>query len=195
MECYSISMKVDPLVARWLESHFKTKRGVFHLGDSCYYGLVSAVLCQSARVGAPFVVPDKYGRFLPVRICITEYDFYHYGWEVSVTQELRFSRIVRNIVVDDCLRNVAILRARYNVPVSQAISTYLVYYGFSEEELHFETLRKTYRRRYLGVEEEYRAIDRAALTDFGATEAPVTARTLHLRSRTAPDPAQLSLFN
>ncbi len=195
-ECYSIYLKMDPLVYRWLEARFKSSRGVFHLGDSWYYGLVSALLYQSPRVGAPAVVPAKYDRFVPARVCITEYDFYHYGWEVSVTQELRFSRLMRNIIIDECLRNAAILRARYDMPLSRAIGFYTVYYGLEEEDVKFETLRKTYRRHYRGVEDEYRALDRAAVTDFGALEdAAPPPKTLRIRKPRPSDPAQLTLFD
>jgi hypothetical protein len=185
-------MKVEPLVKRWMDIRFKTDHGRYRFGDSCWYGLVSAMLCQSARVGKPTVVPVKYEGFVPVSICITEFDFYHYGWEVSISQELRFSRLVRNFVTDECLRSAAMLRARYNIPLSQAINTYIVKNGFTDDDLNTETLRKTYQRRYRVVEDEYRNMDRMAVTDFGVTDITPAARSLRLHLR-VPDPNQLEL--
>lgn len=186
-------MRVDPLVKRWMDIRFKTDHGRYWFGDSCWYGLVSAMLCQSARVGKPTVVPAKYESFMPVSICITEFDFYHYGWEVSISQELRFSRLVRNLVTDECLRNAAMLRARYNIPLSQAINTYIVKNGFTDEDLNTETLRKTYQRKYKSVEEDYRALDRAAVTDFGTEPAAMQRKILNLHAPKNPDPNQLEL--
>ncbi len=193
MECYSVDMRVDPLVKRWMDRNFKTDHGRYRFGDSCYYGLVSAVLCQSPRVGNPAVVPDKYARFVPVKVCITEYDFYHYGWEVSITQELRFSRLVRNILIDECLRSAAMLRARYDIPLSQAINSFTVWYGLTDDDVNPDTLRKTYQRKYKSVEEDYRAFDRAAVTDFGRLDADPPQRHLRLHKSRHRNPHQLNL--
>ncbi len=190
-ECYSISMKVDPLVKKWLDNHFKSGRGGYWFGDSCYYGLVSSLLTQSHRVGAPSVVPGKYSMFVTVRICITEYDFYHYGWNVSVMQELRFSRLIRNLIEDELLRSVAILRARYNISISNAIDFYTMHYNLDECDVKFDTLRKKYRRNYTKVEEEYRTLDRIALDERG--KRTDDKKTLRIKkSRT--NPSQLKLF-
>lgn len=193
MECYCVNMRVDPLVKRWMDRNFKTDHGRYRFGDSCYYGLVSAVLCQSPRVGNPAVVPDKYARFVPVKVCITEYDFYHYGWEVSITQELRFSRLVRNILIDECLRSAAMLRARYDIPLSQAINSFTVWYGLTDDDVNPDTLRKTYQRKYKSVEEDYRAFDRAAVTDFGRLDADPPQRHLRLHKSRHQDSHQLKL--
>ena len=186
-------MRVDPLVKRWMDRNFKTDHGRYRFGDSCYYGLVSAVLCQSPRVGNPAVVPSKYARFVPVKVCITEYDFYHYGWEVSITQELRFSRLVRNILIDECLRSAAMLRARYDIPLSQAINSFTVWYGLTDDDVNPDTLRKTYQRKYKSVEEDYRAFDRAAVTDFGRLDADPPQRHLRLHKSRHRDSRQLNL--
>lgn len=192
MECYSINMKVDPLVKRWLDRNFKTVGGCYTMGGSCYYAWISALLYRSRHVGDPAAVPAKYSRFVPVRVCVSEFDFFHYGWEVSVSQELRFSQMVRNMLVDECLRSVAILRARYDMALSQAINTYVVYYGLDDKDVNVETLRKTYNRKYRSVEDEYRNIDRMAVTDFGVTDSTPAARSLRLHPRNS-DPNQLEL--
>jgi len=190
---YTLDINVDPLVAGWMERSFKKVRGVYRMGDSCYYGLVSAMLYQS-HVKTPSRMPDKYAAFVPVKIAITEFDFYHYGWEVSPLQEIRFSRLIRNILIDTCLRNVAILRARYGLHLTQAIGFYTIYFGLEEEHVKFETLRKIYRRKYQPMEAEYRNLDRAAVTDFGTVEAAMEHKALRLHRSVNPDPGQLELF-
>ena len=130
---------------------------------------------------------------MPVRIGISEYDFYHYGWEVSPMQEIRFSRLVRNIVIDECLRSVALLRASFSVPLSQAINAYTIYYDIADEDIHYETLRKIYQRKYRRIEEEYRAFNQAAVTDFGTRDEQHPKRTLNLRGHLNKAPNQLAL--
>lgn len=190
---YTIELKVDPLVAGWMERSFKKKRGVFRIGDSCWYGLVSSMLCQS-HVKTPSVMPEKYASFVPVKVAVSEYDFYHYGWEVSPLQEVRFSRLVRNFIIDECLRNVAILRARYDMPISQAITYYSIFFGMEEEQVKFETLRKIYRRKYQNVEEEYRKLDAAAISDFGTIDRKPARKELRIRHLGKNDPNQILLF-
>ena len=190
-ENYNVSLKVDPVVKRWMDNRFKLRRGIYFLDNSCYYGLVSALLYQS-HVKGPNRLPDKYARFVPVRVGISEYDFYHYGWEVSPMQEIRFSRLVRNIVIDECLRSVALLRASFSMPLSQALRAYTVYYKISDEDVQYETLRKIYQRKYKDIEVEYLDFNRVAVTDFGAKDAP-PRRTLNLHGHLTAAPNQLSL--
>lgn len=191
-ENYNVSLKVDPLVKRWMDNRFKLRRGIYFMDNSCYYGLVSALLYQS-HVKGPKRLPDKYDNFVPVRIAISEYDFYHYGWEVSPMQEIRFSRLVRNIVIDECLRSVALLRASFSIPLSQAIRAYTVYFDIADEDIHYETLRKIYQRKYKRIEDEYRAFNKAAVTDFGTRDEQPPKRILRLHSRRAEDANQMAL--
>jgi len=192
---YNVDMKVDPLVVKWMDARFEKRRGIYRMGASPWYGLVSMALCQSARSERMRVPPDKYNSFVPVKVSITEYDFYHYGWEVSPTQEIRLSRMIRSLVEDELLRNAAIIRARYNLPLSQAIGSMMVFYNLSEEDVRFETMRKTYRRHYAGLETEYAALDSAAVTDFGAYPQKMEYAARKLRMRLSETPAnQMDLF-
>lgn len=191
--CYNVDINVDPLVVKWLDARFKKPNGIYEMKDSCWYGLVSMALCQSSKAGRGSVLPDKYDRFKPVKIRITEYDFYHYGWTVNATQEIRLSRLLKKVIEDELLRNAAIIRARYTMPLSQALNAITVFYNLSEEDVKFETLRKTYRRNYTGMEEEYRALDRAAVTDFGKDDIEESTKHLRVRQK-ASDPCQMDMF-
>lgn len=192
---YNVDMKVDPLVVKWMDAHFDKRRGIYRASTSPWYVLVSMALCQSSRSERMRTPPDKYNSFVPVKVSITEYDFYHYGWEVSPTQEIRMSRMVRGMVEDELLRNAAMMRARYNLPLSQTIGSMMVFYNLTEEDVHFETLRKTYRRKYAKREEKYRELDSAAVTDFGAYPQRMEQPQRRLRLRVREEPAnQLNLF-
>lgn len=195
MKCqYNVDMMVDPLVVKWMDARFRKERGIYRLQESRWYTLVSMALCQSARAERMSLPPDKYAGFVPVKIGITEYDFYHYGWEVNMTQEIRMSRLLRDIICDEILRNAAIIRARYEISLSRAVNNIIVFYNLTEEDVRFETLRKRYRREYLELEEEYRALDRAALSDFtGDAGALPPPRRLKLKATSAD--GQLDLFD
>jgi len=196
MKCqFNVDMRVDQLVVKWLDARFRKERGIYLLGDSFWYTLVSMALCQSKRSERMSVPPDKYAAFVPVKIGITQYDFYHYGWEVNMTQEIRMSRLLRNIIYDEILRNAAIMRARYAISLSQAINTLTVFYNLTEEDVKFETLRKKYRRGYTRLEDEYRAIDLAAVTDFGADEGKAMEHPQRrLKLKVEPKEGQLDMF-
>lgn len=190
---YTIDLRVDPLVAGWIDRNFNKVRGCYRMGDSFWYGLVSSLLYQS-HVKKPTVLPEKYSGFVPIKLAVTEYDFYHYGWEVSPMQELRFSRLIRSFIIDECLRNVAIMRARYDIPLSQAITDCTVFFNLEEEHLKYETLRKIYQRKYQEVESRYRDLDIASVSEFGANDRIPDKRSLRLRGRAAGNPRQLELF-
>lgn len=193
---YNADMKVDPIVVKWMDARFRKRRGIYDLSESCWYTLVSMALCQSSRAERTKVTPDKYAGFVPVKVGITEYDFYHYGWKVNMTQEIRLSRMIRNIICDEILRNAAIMRARYSISLSRAINTFIVFYNLTEGDVRFETLRKRYRREYMRLEEEYRNIDRAAVTDFGAREESQSAQPpRRLKLKVERREEQLDLFD
>jgi len=195
MKCqYNVDMKVDPLVVKWMDARFRKERGIYRLQESRWYTLVSMALCQSARAERVSLPPEKYSGFVPVKIGITEYDFYHYGWEVNMTQEIRMSRLLRDIICDEILRNAAIIRARYEISLSRAVNNIIVFYNLTEDDVRFETLRKRYRREYLVLEEEYRALDRAALTDFTGDESEMPPRRkLNVKARNPQ--GQLDIFD
>lgn len=195
MKCqYNVDMMVEPLVVKWMDARFRKERGIYRIGDSKWYTFVSMALCQSARAERMSVPPEKYAGFVPVKIGITEYDFYHYGWTVNMTQEIRMSRLVRDIICDEILRNAAMMRARYEMSVSRAINAIMVFYNLTEEDVRFETLRKRYRREYCRLEEEYRALDRAALSDFTGDETAVPPPR-RLKLKASDTRGQLDLFD
>ena len=192
---YNVDIKVDPLVVKWMDARFEKRRGVYHMGNSPWYGLVSMALCQSARAERMRITPEKYNLFVQVKVGITEYDFYHYGWEINATQEIRLSRMIRSLVEDELLRNAAIIRARWRISLSHAIGSMMVFYNLSEDDVRFETMRKKYQRHYAGLEAEYAALDSAAVTDFGTRPNPDgRSRRLRMKPQEPPE-GQLDLFD
>lgn len=176
-QLFNISLKVDPLVKKWLDKNFKSERGIYQFGNSCYYYAVSALLYQS-HVKSVGYLPEKYNRFIAVKIAISEYDFYHYGWEVSELQELRFSRLLKKLILNECLTQVALLRANYNVSLTTALNTYIIQYNISEEDIKYETLRKIYNRKYRQKEAEYEKYNLNAISDFGTKDCTIKKKKL-----------------
>lgn len=191
---YNIEIRVDPLVKRWIQNRFTCSKGIYFLGKSLYYSIVSAMLYQS-HIATPSQLPKKYSHYETIRLAITEFDFYHYGWSVSPMQEVRFSRLIRNLIIDECLRRAAILRASFNISLAQAINSYFVYHKLSEQDIKYDTLRKIYNRKYIEIEQDYLNFNKLALSNFGYNDKVFEKKTIPTaKRRKTIDNNQLNLF-
>lgn len=163
---YRITIKVHPAVWRYIDNNYPVKMGAYDLSRSVYYYLVTAMLYQS-RVRMPSQLCRKYGEYRPVTVMITEFDFYHYGFQSSELQQCRLSRNILHLIVDDACRRIAQARVVFGVPVTTAIDHYLIDNGYEEGELDAEYLRSVYKRKYRGYEQELETWFRNAVTDWG----------------------------
>ena len=129
--------------------------GAFDVSRTRFYPLVTSMLVHSA-VSTPSHVRGSTALFVPVNILVTEFDFYHYGYTPSMMQQVKFSRLVKQMIIDDCCRRIAMAHAAYGCAVQQAIDQVILSNNFTRDELNPETLRKIYQRKYKDLEDEYR---------------------------------------
>lgn len=166
---YKIDIRVHPLVWRYIDNNFQTIRGAYDITSSSYYPIVSSMLCQS-NVRLPSKVRPTFEAFRPISVYITEYDFYHYGFSVCELQQLRFSKLMRSLVIDSICRRIAMLRAAYDVPLTRAVCLMIDANLFEDNELKTDTLRKIYQRHYKETEKEYAEQFSDCVTEYGTND-------------------------
>lgn len=174
-EKFSITIMTDPMVWRFLQNSVRQSDGALEMPGTPWYGLVTSILSRSTVRLPSKMRRAKYNRFLPCRVWITEHDFFHYGWQTNQYQEHRFNMIMKRWICDEMLRRVAALRSCSDIAIAKAIEHYMISYGFSDEEMNPESMRKAYIRNYRTVEKEYKNFAREACEEAGATMKPIHA--------------------
>lgn len=148
---FRIQIRVHPMVYRWIENNFEELDGGYDLTKSPLYFAVTGMLQQS-NVKCPSMVSKKLDIFKSVNIYISEYDFYHYGFQVSELQMCRFSKFVQMYIIDQACHRVMMAKVFGGIQRSTAIRSVLDENLMDDSELSYECLRKTYFRKYIEKE-------------------------------------------
>jgi hypothetical protein len=167
---YRVSLKVDPMVFRYIDSNFTQLDGAYNTIGSICHNFVTAMLSHS-EVKLPSRVSRKYENFVPITLLITEFDFYHYGYICNELQQVKFSMAVRSLVIDDLCRKAAMARILYNQPVTKTIQHFLIDMGFDDGEVNPETLRSIYNRKYKDYEKRLCEFYNDLITDYDTNDA------------------------
>lgn len=150
----TISLKVYPAVFRYLENNFpKNVQGVYDLLDSPYYCLISSMLSRST-IKTPSLVPMSYSRFVPIKTYITEFDFYHYGWEINERQQYNLSKTILHVILQNACHEIAVAHVCMNISRDRAIRNFIYENLFEDDELSYSYLIKYYQRNYLENEKK-----------------------------------------
>lgn len=89
----------------------------------------------------------------PVKIKISEYEFYHYGWEISLTDVLALNNRVENdikLMLRLWIGNYKI----YGFPISKAIKDFQRIFDFPEDVFPYETIKKDDYRNGIKLEKD-----------------------------------------
>ncbi len=179
---YRISLKVHPLVWRYIDNNYQKVGDTYDITGSMYYPLVMSLLCRS-NVKVPSRVSPKYAEYKNVSVFVTEYDFYHYGYEMSPLQQFKFSKTVKNIIIDQMCRRIAITRAVVDVPLTQLIDLVLNENNMGPEELNAESLRKIYQRKYTELERDGEGFFRFVVNEAGGEDDDFEKKSLVILSQ------------
>lgn len=187
---YRVQLKVHPMVWRYIDNNFRKENGAYDVTQSMYYPLVLSSICRS-NVRVPSRVSVFYDEYRDIMLLITEYDFYHYGYDISPLQQVRYSRILRNIILDLMCRRIVMMRAVFDIPLTRAIGLVLDANLMEPEELKPATLRKIYQRRYMALERETEEFFRECVTDFGFNDKTFEKKSLVNLSQPQKTPLNL----
>ncbi len=166
---YRVSLKVDPMVFRYIDSNFTQLDGAYNTIGSICHNFVTAMLSHS-EVKLPSRVSRKYENFVPITLLITEFDFYHYGYICNELQQVKFSMAVRSLVIDDLCRKAALAKVLYDMPITRFIFHYLMDLGFEDGEVNEESIRSIYNRKYKEYEKRIQEFYSDLVTDYGTLD-------------------------
>ncbi len=150
---YTTTIKVLPLVFRYISENYVCKQNAFDVFNTPLYYLISSGLSRS-NIAIPSRISAKYQSYVPIRIHITEWDFYHYGWEMTPLQQIRLSNIVKSQIIREICEKAMVLHCYTHIPREAAIRELMSQNYFEEEELSLASVKKHYQRHFLKQEEK-----------------------------------------
>ena len=150
---YTIEFKVLPLVYRYISEHYVCKNNAFDVFGSPLYYLISSGLSRS-NIATPSRISAKYQSYVPIRIYITEWDFYHYGWEMTAVQQVRLSNIIKSQIIETICEKTMVLHCYTHIPREAIIRELMSQNFIEEEELSLASVKKHYQRHFLKKEEK-----------------------------------------
>ena len=149
---YIIEIRVHPLVSRWLKNNYPCEDSVFDLLDSFDFA-ITGMLVQS-NVIMPSRVGKNFETFTPIKLYISEFDFSHYGYQVSELQQCRFSRFLYSFILERACWEILYRHIYIGVPKEVAIRNWLAANVCSDSELTYDNLRKYYQRKFQNIEKK-----------------------------------------
>jgi len=147
LQMYTVTVKVKPYVKKFLENKFGSPvnfpaDGVSH--GAHYYNMLQRMLEKPSirydndRSGLNYA-ENPY--LVPMQIQISAYLFYHYGWELSPTDQMAFNSFVEGIIKELLCYCVA-LNSNYCNKIVSGIRNFRELTGLTEDDYSHDTIKQ-----------------------------------------------------
>lgn len=150
---YKIPIRVHPAVYRFIDNNYNSVSGAYDFRKENLYYFVSGCIQQS-NIKNKSRISVKFSDYVLIYIHITEYDFYHFGYQMSEFQQFRFSKFVLALIIEKGCDKIMLAHTIAGVPRDVAIREFLLENLFEENEFNYAQFRKLYQRKWINKEKE-----------------------------------------
>jgi len=91
------------------------------------------------------IYEDRYPYEYKIKVAITEYEFYHFGFEVTKTNMVRFSKFVEYDIKEQSRLFGALFKS-FGMTYTKGFRVFQKTYRLSDDDLNFETAYKDIQR-------------------------------------------------
>lgn len=143
-EIITVEVNLKPYVAKYLENNYgkpidlsksKTIRNIFR----------KYLIKPDYRRDVDITKRVKYENRQIVYIVISEDDFYRYGWELSVTDQMNFNSDMEFIIKQRLHDHLLVLQPQIKI-ITKRIDCIRSYFRFTEDDLSYEAIKKDFYR-------------------------------------------------
>lgn len=142
---YSVSIKVKPYIKKYLESKYGSPvRFPDQHNGSYYQNLLSRMLSKPStkfdnhRAGLEYA---KNNNLVDMRISISAYLFYNYGWELTITDQMAFNGFVESIVKEHLYICVS-ANSQVCTKINDGVKLFRNITGITEDDYSSEAIKK-----------------------------------------------------
>lgn len=147
LSMYTVTIKVKPYVKKFLENKFGTPvnfpaDGVSH--GAHYYNMLQRMLAKPStrydndRSGRNYAENDY---LVPMKVQISAYLFYHFGWELTETDQMAFNSFCEGII-KELLYYSVILNGSYCNKIISGIRNFREISGLTEDDYPHDTIKQ-----------------------------------------------------
>jgi hypothetical protein len=172
IETYSTIIYLHPAVVGWIRSSFPYTENGYDLRNEDIYFIIQTSLIREnlKKTKPPHNLQKKQKKFLPIKILIHEWDFYHFGWEIPTFAQIKISNFLFNLMMKSFCEHIAYAYAYAGISRDATIRRILVEFLFEDEEMNFFYIRKYYQRKFQNTGKEMEIIDFAEYTIKNLTQ-------------------------
>jgi hypothetical protein len=167
---YSIELNVHPAVKRWIDSSFPLENNSYDIRKESFYIVFQASLFRK-DIKPPTKHLKKVEKFVPIRILIDQWDFYHFGWTIPTFAQIRISNLFFDLMMLNFCEHIAYAYAYSGIPRDVTTKRILVECLFDDDEINYHYIRKYYQRKYQQTGKEQQIIDFAKYTMYNLTQS------------------------
>lgn len=150
---YTVEIKLHPTVYRYFDNNIKKDHGVFDVCKTPWYYLISSALSRK-NINTSSKTSKKFKNYIPVKVYITEYDFYHYGFELTEYVQSCINKTLLSQIINNACYEIALLHVLKGISRLSATRHYIDCNLYEDNELKTETLYTYYKRNWIKKEEE-----------------------------------------
>lgn len=151
---FIISIKVHPVVKKWMEFNVEKKQGSYLISKCKYYPMIISSLTR-CNFKHQSKIPKKFETFEEINFIISEFDFYHYGFFISDYLQYKISDFIYKDIVDEMLKKTMYVHCSTGIARDKIMRQLLVEYMFEENEMSLANFRKMYQRKILDKEKDF----------------------------------------
>lgn len=144
---YTVAVRVKPYVKKFLEHKFGNPvcfpaDGISH--GAHYYNMLQRMLVKPStrydndRSGINYA-ENNY--LVEMRVQVSAYLFYSYGWEITVTDQMAFNSFVEGII-KELLCYCIMLSGNYESKIISGIKNFREITGISEDDFQHDTIKQ-----------------------------------------------------
>ena len=142
---------VDIYVKKYVKTYLEKKYGK----TICFDGKIKEKfidILSSKNTIRDFNYTDRFPYEYKITVSISEFEFYHYGFEITKTNMIRFSKFVEYEIKEQSRLYGAIFKS-FGMTYTKGIRIFQKTSGLSEEDFNFETARKDMQRNGIILDE------------------------------------------
>jgi len=166
---YTTELKLHPAVARWIDANYEKKGNAYDIRSDSMFILFRTALYRK-NITQRYKHFKKAESFVPLRIVIDEWDFYHLGWNIPNFSQVRISQMLFDMMMNKFCDHIAYAYAYGKISRDVTIRRILVENLFDDEEINYFYIRKWYQRKFQNTGKERQVIDFAKYTIENSTQ-------------------------
>ena len=151
----TITLKVRPVVFRWIDNNFPKHRGKYDVRGSFIHPIICAALVRGNKHLNPIFV-QKLKTYQSIELIISGHWVTNYGSVIIEEFQIRFNALMYAFITNEICTTAMNSHVYAAQPKTTIMRELLILGNYNDNELTLACICKIYQRKYLKKEKELR---------------------------------------